>query len=323
MSDDDGKGGTGKGGTGKGGRERSPSFPFIPLKVAVDRLVVFEDHYKRGPALAEAVGSVWGMKVGSGNVAQTLSALKAFGLLETRRTASGTEVVISEDGRTYLRAQQENVRQDILQRIALRPKQIQSHWERWGTGRPKDAACLDELVLKEGFTPDGAAIFLRVYDATIAYAGLAEADKTEGAPMGRRDYDDEQSPENGVLRDVQKPPAAAIAKIGDYIQWTSAGVDQFSRPGRVTWVSEDNTHLRVHGSMTGIPMSDVSIVDAPKVPPTSHVERAPNAREGGDLNVLLTGRRLQITADVDLVGLERLKEMLGHYEKILQLLQPN
>lgn len=39
----------------------------------------------------------------------------------------------------------------------------------------------------------------------------------------------------------------------------------------------------------------------------------------GDLSVLLKGRRLQINANVDLVGLARLKEVLGKYEEILAL----
>ena len=42
----------------------------------------------------------------------------------------------------------------------------------------------------------------------------------------------------------------------------------------------------------------------------------------GDLSVLLKGGRLQINANVDLVGLARLKEVLGKYEEILALLYP-
>lgn len=41
----------------------------------------------------------------------------------------------------------------------------------------------------------------------------------------------------------------------------------------------------------------------------------------GELQVLLTGQRLQITADVDLEGLRRLQTMLAKYEEILLLTQ--
>ena len=40
-----------------------------------------------------------------------------------------------------------------------------------------------------------------------------------------------------------------------------------------------------------------------------------------DISVLQVGNRLEITANVDAAGLEKLKELLSHYEKILKLLQ--
>jgi hypothetical protein len=56
--------------------------------------------------------------------------------------------------------------------------------------------------------------------------------------------------------------------------------------------------------MTGLPMNDLTVA-GPKP----------------DINVLQTGNRLEITANIDLAGLPKLKEMLDHYEKILKLLK--
>jgi hypothetical protein len=162
-----------------GQRERSPSFPFIPLKAAVEQLVAYEQHHKRVPVAPDRIGPAWEMKPNSSQAQQTLAALKAFGFLETRRGSDGRQIVISEDGRIYLRAQQESLKQKVLQRAALRPKQIEAYWREWGADRPRDAACLDMLLLKGGFSKDGAEKFLRVYDETIAYAGLADSDKVE------------------------------------------------------------------------------------------------------------------------------------------------
>jgi hypothetical protein len=39
------------------------------------------------------------------------------------------------------------------------------------------------------------------------------------------------------------------------------------------------------------------------------------------MSVLLTGKRLQICADVDADGLAKLKEILTKYEEILKMLQ--
>jgi hypothetical protein len=168
-----------------GKRDRSPSFPFIPLRIAIERLAAFEEYHKRAAVPPDRVGPSWGMKTNTSQAQQTLAALRAYGLLEMRLTPEGRRVMISEDGRIYLRAQQDSVKQEVLRRAALRPKQIQKYWHDWGTGRPKDAACLDALVVQGGgFSEDGAEKFLKVYDDTIAYAGLAESDKKESDETG-------------------------------------------------------------------------------------------------------------------------------------------
>jgi hypothetical protein len=127
-----------------------------------------------------------------------------------------------------------------------------------------------------------------------------------------------------------KGPAPEIervaAKVGDYIQWTSNGVDQFTPPRKVAWVAEDQSHLRVHGSQTGIPMTEATVVEPPnsKTPAgvtASSAYRAETHDINADISVLQIGKRLEITANVDAAGLVKLKELLDHYEKILKLLQ--
>jgi hypothetical protein len=78
-------------------------------------------------------------------------------------------------------------------------------------------------------------------------------------------------------------------------------------------------------------MNEVNVVPAPKptnfaaaaAGATSTVSNAHTAGAGepGDMSVLLTGKRLQISADVDAEGLTKLKEVLTKYEEILKLLQ--
>lgn len=193
-----------------GQRDRSPSFPFIPLETAVERLVAFEEHHKRSPVLPDRVGPAWGMRPNSSQAQQTLAALKAFGFLETRRGTDGRSITVSEDGRTYLRAQQDAIKEAVLRDAALKPKQIEIYWKEWGVDRPSDPACLDALVLRGGFSQDGAEKFLRVYDATIAYAKLGQSDKM--AP------DEEEQPlEPGSLEcGVDSSPPRVRAARPDY-----------------------------------------------------------------------------------------------------------
>jgi hypothetical protein len=71
-------------------------------------------------------------------------------------------------------------------------------------------------------------------------------------------------------------------KVGDFVQWTSGGADQFKSPQRVVWVSDDGSYVRVEGSMTGLPAGETTVVGP--VPPstaTSTVLEELTQREGG------------------------------------------
>jgi hypothetical protein len=173
----------------KAKRERSPSFPFISLKTAVGRLSAFGDYFKRHPAPANRAGLAWGLKGESSQAAQTLAALKAFGFIEYSGSGESLQASLTEDSRSFLRAQQESTKRSILARAALRPRAIAKYWHMWNADRPPDPVCLDELILKGAFTEGAAKLFLTVYDETIAYANLTGSDtvidvqETDEAPM--------------------------------------------------------------------------------------------------------------------------------------------
>jgi hypothetical protein len=172
-------------------RDRSPAFPVIPLETALNRLIEFQAHYKRTTARPDKIGEAWEIKA-KGYADRVAAALRYFGLLEYRGTGKDRNIVISESGLKYLRAQQPELKGQIAKEVALRPKQIAKHWNEWGADRPAYPACLDALM-NEGFSEGGARDFLKVYDATITYAKLSDSDKAavieaseseaEGQPM--------------------------------------------------------------------------------------------------------------------------------------------
>lgn len=159
-----------------GQRDRSPAYPNVPLEVALARLVEFEAHFKRSAARPEKIGEAWGVKA-KGFADRVAAALRYFGLIEYQGAGKDRRIVVSDEGRKYLRAQQDEIKREVIRAAALRPKSIADFWNEWGADRPADAACLDELVLKSGFSEAGARKFLKVYDATISYAGLSASDK--------------------------------------------------------------------------------------------------------------------------------------------------
>jgi hypothetical protein len=186
-------------------RDRSPSFPSIALKDAIDRLVAFEKYFGRHTAPVDKAGAAWNLKTAD----QTIAALRYFGLIDYVGRPGDRQVAISEDGRNYLRAQQASVKQEILKRAAVRPKEIRKFWEIWGADRPPDLVCADDLVLKNGFSQRGASIFLKVYDATIAFAGLGESDKV--VPDREEELSDaETDGDNDDKPDPPPPPPPRV-----------------------------------------------------------------------------------------------------------------
>lgn len=302
-------------------RERSPSFPFISLKTAVGRLAAFEDYFKRHPAPAKKSGLAWGMKGDSSQAAQTLAALKAFGFIDYSGSGESLQASLTEEGRNLLRAQQDSVKQAILRQAALRPKAITRYWQIWNADRPPDPVCLDELILKGAFTEAAAKIFLSVYDDTITYAKLTESDKVSSVKHEHEDIDVGKEDHAGN----PPPPPPPSIKVGDFVQWTPNGADQFNPPRKVVEILPDLLHARVFGSQTGIPMSELTMVDQPKTQTPESVvansaHRADNSESKSDVSVLMRGKRLEIMANVDAKGLETLREMLVKYEEILKLI---
>jgi hypothetical protein len=165
----------------KAPRDRSPSYPFISLKIAIDRTAALEAKFGRHPPPADKAGMAWGMKENISQSFQTLAAMKSFGLVEYRSPNGDRHVALTDDARNYFRAQQASVKAEILKSCALRPKAIQTYWSAWGYDRPIDAVCLDQLVIKDGYTQSAASTFLRVYDETVAFAGLAGGNTVESS----------------------------------------------------------------------------------------------------------------------------------------------
>ncbi len=77
-----------------------------------------------------------------------------------------------------------------------------------------------------------------------------------------------------------------------------------------------------------MPISEVTVVEPPAPLPgaklTTPIKSGPSDKEGdgNEISVLVTPEgRLQISADLDIKGLGKLKQMLEQYEQILKLVQ--
>jgi hypothetical protein len=286
--------------------ESGQRFPFINLEKAIGRANELYTADQRGGEMSTAGAfSVWGYSEKSSGGHQTIAALKAYNLLLSPQPG---KLQLSKEALSYFRDEREEQRNKLLQTFARNPAMLRSLWNDWGAQPPADTLARSHLKVDRGLSEQSARSVLGIYKENISFSNLKGSDKIPELDLGFKG----------------ETPPHPVVKLGDVVQWTSKGVDQLNPPARVMWISEDGSHLRVHGSTTGIPMNEVSLVKAthgtntPPPPPviTDVVNR------NADISVLLKDGRLEIAATVDVEGLQTLKKMLVQYESILDLLKP-
>lgn len=310
---------------------RSPPYPVFDLGKAVERTAALDKVAQHHEVGVSALIEAWNMKSAEGQVWRTAAALIQFGLLSDSGTGKTRKFKITDTGRRIVRDPDPHSkkREEALKSAALRPMIHKVLWDKYG-----DANSLADTVLKgyltldridEGDSPysDSAADeVIASYRKSLAYASLTDSDKDDG----------DEGEENGKLSH-KNPPASNTpqVKVGDLVKWTSGGVDQFEAR-RIVWISDDGEALRVIGSNTGIPMSEVTKVEAANAPPVIDAEQklpvrekaAATKPEGGkkplDASTSILNGRLQVTADVGADEIDALIEVLNKYKEILKLM---
>jgi hypothetical protein len=288
-------------------------FPFINLEKAIGRAKQLFDADRRGNEMSHAGAfAVWEYSDKSSGGFQTLGALRAYGLIVTPQPG---KVKLSKAVFDYFLDEREDARAKALHGFAVNPPFLRSLWNVWGAHPPADALARTYLKLERGLNEQSARAVLGIYKDNLAYANL----------KGDAKLHEHEADKGGGER--------IKVKVGDFVQWTSNGADQFPKPLPVEWVSEDGSHLRVVGSTTGIPMHEVSVAKPPEPPkPTPAPAPPPGGSSvvlsGNDklidnnpVSIAIIGKRVHITADVDEAGVEKLEKALAQIKGVLKTLQ--
>lgn len=220
-------------------QERSPSFPFIPLRKAVERAETLYASHKREAARLVAVGSTWSYGAKSSGLLQTVAALKQFGLVEDLGSGEDRKIQVTDLARRILADNRPGAREKAVKEAAVLPKVIAEYLSKWVPERPSDAHCISELHLDRGFTPDSARAFLRIFDETVAYAGLAE-DPAPDEELHEKDTETAGPPlqTSGILSDPFNNffPRPGPKPLSDRLEITMNGR---SLAGTFTLISSD------------------------------------------------------------------------------------
>jgi hypothetical protein len=260
---------------GKPKRQRSPNFPGLNLEAAITKAeqVLMREGLHAAPV--EVVAKDWGLSAKSSTALVAFGAMKAFGLLDKE----GDKLKLSTLARDIVQDKRPNSdeRQRAIQRSALTPRLHQEIWAEYKGDIPSDDNLKYSLIRGRQFTENGAKEFIAQFRATLAYAKL-----TPGSNISDENTDSGKA-------DVE--PEVLSLEIGEFVQWTSGGADQFPLPRRVEGFSDDKKFVFVEGTKTGLPRQEVTKADpparrqplspaAPQVVRSGMIQEAINLAEG-------------------------------------------
>ena len=161
----------------KKSRLRSPNFPYIGLREAVEKLAVIYSKDKLSATSAGVMLNHLGYKQAHGSSRRVLSALKQYGLLEEKGDG---QFKVSNTGYEILHLSENDSRRiELLREAASMPYIFQDVIEEYKGDLPSDPTIKSHLVLKRGFSPDGAVVLLRALRETIEFARISSAEYTQ------------------------------------------------------------------------------------------------------------------------------------------------
>lgn len=230
---------------------RSPSYPSMSLREAVQAVGKIERQYRSSPVDRGLAAKLIGYSSLSGPASKALAALASYGLLE--RAGKG-EARVTPRARAILHAEYEQERQSNLLDAAAEPDLFRELQERFdGISIPPEEGVVTYLN-RRGFNPTAVKPATKAFLETMDFLQEIGATKSHGVQT--------ENQINSENPDISERDRFGGAEVGDYIQWESQGVLQLKQPQRVRAISDDGDWLFIDGSTTGIPMNEVVVVQA-------------------------------------------------------------
>ena len=168
----------------KRSRTRSPSYPYLDLPTALEKVTVLWNVEGRHPAAVSVAMQHWGYKEESSTGYSCVAALKKFGLVDHDGMGETRQIRLSTLALAILldRDPASDDRRDALRRAALNPRIHAELWERYGPDLPSDQTLRRFLVIERNFNEASVDELLAEYKATVAFAGLGRGGAAAAVP---------------------------------------------------------------------------------------------------------------------------------------------
>ena len=192
MNDTESDGKSGK----RGAVHRSPSYPAIDLKMALDRARTFYQHEKRSAASVLVASQHWGYSFSSSGGKQALAALISYGLMEDKGSGDQRHVNLTDLAFRILLDErpESSERDEALRRAALMPKIHAELFGKWPDGLPSNPNLRHYLLIEKKFNENAVDDFIRQLRATADFAKIYSR-STPSSPT----VADEQDDKTGIL----------------------------------------------------------------------------------------------------------------------------
>lgn len=167
-------------------KERSPNYPAIGLRRALDLAQKLWDSDKRQPVLSSRAAMNMGFTAKSSAGMLALAAMRKYGFLDAEGSGDQRKVKLTDTAITLLNPSASN-REQLLKEAALKPAVHSELWGKYGAEGASQGAIHDYLVFERKFTEQAATILIDQYKDTMAFAKLGSADRiqddAEGQPL--------------------------------------------------------------------------------------------------------------------------------------------
>jgi hypothetical protein len=172
-------------------RVRSPAYPSMNLKTAIERAETIYKHEKRNAAPVSVVATHCGTNIESSAGLRLISALKQFGLVVEEGSGDDRQVRLSGRALDILLAESEDsdARIAAIKDAALSPKIHATIWNNYGGKLPSDATLRIYLIRQLEFNDGMVGRFIKDFRSTISFAKLVQGDTIDEGNSG----DDEES----------------------------------------------------------------------------------------------------------------------------------
>lgn len=194
----------------RGAVHRSPAFPAIDLRAAIDRARTFYQYEKRSAANVFVASKHWGYSPQSSGGKQVLAALIAFGLMEDKGSGDQRQVKLTDLAlRILLDERPDSTERDAeLRRSALTPRIHAEIFAKWADELPSDPNLRHYLLVEKKFNENSVDDFIKELRSTAEFAGVY-APARGGQVLDAADSDEGNGSDGAENRRENPGPGAA------------------------------------------------------------------------------------------------------------------